>query len=162
MKTEITKGKWQVKDEGSNGIYIKSEAHTSAIAKFFTNNELIKDSEEALANANYIVNAVNSHEELKAALIEAKRCLLNSTYDELCTPIKIIDRALKNCTPEPECPYKEGELIWVYTACGWDVYTSTGNMVDGEVEIWTYTDRRRDLKSKYLRHAPTNGLKLPE
>jgi hypothetical protein len=160
MKTEITKGKWQVRDEGSNGIYIKSEEHTSAIGKFFTNNEVIKNREEALANANYIVNAVNSHEELKAALVEAKRCLLNSTYDELCTPIKIIDRALKNCVPE--CPYKEGELIWAKTALGLEVLPCTGKIVDGDIEIWLWMDKRSDRKTTTKFHASTNGLTFPE
>lgn len=63
---------------------------------------------------------------------------------------------------EPECPYKEEELIWAYTSCGWEVLPCTGKLFNGKVEVYYFIDIEDSSTQTVERHASTNGLKLPE
>ena len=65
---------------------------------------------------------------------------------------------------EPECPYKEGELILVkdeYTE--WHLLISTGKIKNGKAETYIHQEPENyHDKITWKFHASTNGLKLPE
>jgi hypothetical protein len=64
---KFTQGKWIVKSEndGSN-IYIKDATNTAAICKLYTQNAIVLNKEEAVANAKLIASAPELLEALKA------------------------------------------------------------------------------------------------
>ncbi len=64
---------------------------------------------------------------------------------------------------EPECPYKEGELIFVRDGIDWLILPSTGRFYEGRVQTYFYQDYSKDKSTvTWQFHASTNGLKLPE
>lgn len=75
----------------------------------------------------------------------------------------VVDKITTKQEPsEPECPYKEGELIAVRPNGGaWVLRYSTGRLNSGWAECY-----EEQLKSGFTQnwknHASTNGLKLPE
>ncbi len=83
--SKITQGKWTISDQGDNGLYIKSEDGSGAIAKIYRENSIIKNDEEALANLNVIALAGNlsqkynleAFEEMLDALVHCKKVFQN-------------------------------------------------------------------------------------
>lgn len=67
-QTKHTQGELRVQDEKENGIFIYTPNREAAIAKMYTNNCVVKSQEEAEANAQRIVKAVNMHDKLTEAL----------------------------------------------------------------------------------------------
>ena len=71
-----TEGELKVSDEGRNGIFIHvNQICSPALAKIYTNNDIVKSREQALANAERIVKAVNGYDEALSALRTAEHTL---------------------------------------------------------------------------------------
>lgn len=69
MKSKHTKGGYVLNNQGDNGIYVVTDApYSDAILRVYTDNATVKSKEEAVANAERIIKAVNCHDELVEAL----------------------------------------------------------------------------------------------
>ena len=69
----------------------------------------------------------------------------------------------KTALVEPECPYKEGELIWVRNdnESEWFLRYSTGQLFEGMAVCYP-NQIKSGFTGSWKFHASTNGLKLPE
>lgn len=91
-----TKGKFRVSNQGNNGIFITNEVGNGAICRLYDNNQLIKNKEEAEANAKLIACAPEMLGMLKILLTDIIGKIPNSPAKE--SRIEQVEQLIKKAT----------------------------------------------------------------